>query len=151
MSSNNITKNNGRQLNVNTDTAKIFIYENRSIQAPYNNSAYGAATLVAGTVMGRVTGTGYVKPLDSTFTDGAQVPVGILMEDVVADGGSLQDIALCNYGDVAQEQLVFVNATDNLDTTVTDGGGFAQRMRDRLHNMGIRLVKTEQMSDFDNS
>lgn len=150
MSSESVT-NNGKQMHVKTDTSKIFIWDNRYKSEPYNNSAYDAVTLYAGTVMGRVTGTGYIKPLRSTYNDGSQVPVGVLAEDVVVAGGGLVNLQICNYGDVAENKLIFDLSTDNLDTTVTDSGAGTQRMRDRIHSVGIRLIPSTEMTDYDNS
>ena len=149
MSTTNTTKNTGNAFTINRDLSKIFIWENRYVSAPYNNSAYGSVTLFAGTVMGRVTATGYIKPTDSTATDGSQLPVGILADDLIALGSSFQNVQICNFGDVAQEQLVFANPTDNLNTTVTFGSG-SIRMLDRIHLMGVRLVATTTMTDYDN-
>lgn len=150
MSTNSVTNNTGNFLSVNTDTSKIFIWENRYFSAPYNNSAYGSVTILAGTVMGRVTSTGYVKPCDSTASDGSQVPVGILAEDLIAAGGSLLNVSLCYYGDVAKEQLIFARSTDNFDTTVTFATGGTARMFDLIHRAGLRIVSTTNMTDFDN-
>ncbi|HYG49745.1 MAG TPA: head decoration protein [Flavobacteriales bacterium] len=144
MSSQSVT-NNGKQLHVKTDTSKIFIWDNRYKAEPYNNSAYDAVTLKAGTVMGRVTGTGYIKPLRSTYSDGAEIPVGILAEDVEVAGGALTNLQICNYGDVVEDKLIFDLSTDNLDTTVS-----SQRLRDRIHNVGIRLISNTEMTDYDN-
>ena len=57
--------NNGQQAIINTDTSKIFLWDNRYESATYNNGGYTDVTLQAGTVMGRITSTGRVVPLQS--------------------------------------------------------------------------------------
>lgn len=146
MNTQNVTSNTGNQLFVNTDISKLFIRSNRYTTRPYNNSAYDAVTLRAGTIMGVVTGTGYIKPCLSTASDGSQIPRGILANDVIVAGGDIVNLSMCIGGDVAQENLIF-QGSDNLDTTIS-----SVRYRDRLHtDCGIILVPSTQMSDFDNS
>lgn len=146
MSSNNITSNTGRQFFIDTDLSKIFLWQNRNIKAPYNNSGYGATTLYAGTVMGRVAASGYVIPCRSGHNDGSQIPMGILMEDIVVEAGDILDLAICNFGDVASEKLIFDQVGDTLDTVVG-----SQRMRDLIHQAGPRIVEGNEMTAYDNS
>lgn len=147
MSTQTIVTNTGQQVFVNTDLSKIFLWENRYVMAPYNNSAYTSVTLAAGTLMGRVASTGYIKPLASGASDGSQYPVGILADDFIVEGGDLLDLPICNYGDVDPAKIVF-QGTDSLDTTVSD-----KRLRDRIASdtAGIRLVPTTEMTAPDNS
>lgn len=145
MSKQTIVTNTGLQAHITTDTKKIFLWENRYITAPLNNSAYDDVTIPAGTVMGRVTSTGYVKPLRSTYSDGSEIPVGILADDYTVDGGALIDVSLCNYGDINENAIIFENGTDNLDTTVS-----GQRLRDRLHNIGLRIIPSDEQTGTDN-
>lgn len=146
MSNQTTTVNTGFQLFTNTDLNKIFIRGNRFNKRTYENSAYDAVTLRAGTVMGVVTATGWIKPEASGASDGSEIPRGVLAEDVIVAGGDRVELYMCVEGDIAQEQLIF-QGSDNLDTTI-DG----VRMRDRLRdNAGVILVPTTNMSDFDNS
>lgn len=146
MSNQNLVNNTGYQMFMNTDVTKIFIRGNRYSTRKYNNSAYAAVTLLAGTILGVVTVTGWVKPCLSTASDGSQIPRGILANDIIVAGGDDADVSMCIGGDIAQENLIFQGA-DNLDTTIS-----GVRYRDRLHtDCGVILVPTTQMSDFDNS
>ena len=147
MSTNIIVLNNGVQLFVNTDLSKIFVFGNEYIYAPYNNSAYDAVTLQAGTVMGRVSATGWIKPLVSSASDGSQYPVGILADDFTIAGGALVDLPICIKGDVISDKLVFSSSSDNLDTTIS-----SRRIRDRIASdtSGIRLVPSTEMTAPDN-
>lgn len=147
MSSQNIPVNTGQQMTINTDRSQIFLWDNRTEKALYNNSAYGSVTLALGTVMGRVSGTGYIKPLVSSASDGSQFPVGVLSDDFIVEGGDLLELPIVVSGDVAAEKLVFVTASDNLDVTVS-----SRRLRDRMGSdtVGIKLVSTYEMTDYDN-
>lgn len=137
--------NNGKQAHIKTDLAVVFLYENRFSKAKYNNSAYGAVTIYAGTVLGRVASTGYVKPMRSTYGDGSQIPMGIVADDYVVPGGAVIDMHFCNYGDVNKSKVIFDLSTDNFDTTVG-----SQRLEDLIHQAGIRLIETTSMTDYDN-
>lgn len=137
--------NNGRQAHVKTDLSVIFLYENRFSKAKYNNSAYDSVTLYAGTVLGRVASTGFIKPMRSTYSDGSQIPMGVLADDYVVPGGEIIDMHFCNYGDVSKSKLIFDLSTDNLETTVG-----SQRVEDLIHQAGIRVIETDEQTGFDN-
>lgn len=152
MSTVNQVLNTGQQAINNYDVSKIFIFENKFQDAPYNNSAYADVTLQTGTVMGRVTGTGYIKPCVSSATDGSQVPIGVLNETRTFAAGFLGNVGICVAGSVVAEKLIFITPTDNLDTSVTIGA-VTRRMRDRIQSdsVGILLVEgTDELTKFDN-
>lgn len=148
MSSFNSVLNTGNQLFTNYDVSKIFIWQNEYIDAPYNNSVYADVTLLAGTLMGRVTGTGYVKPLVSSATDGSQVPIGVLNENRVFPAGFLGNVSICINGKVVAEKIILA-AGDTFDTTVASGG-VSQRLRDRITYLGIILQDNTEMTNYDN-
>lgn len=137
--------NNGRQAHIKTDLSVVFLYENRFAKAKYNNSAYDAVTIYAGTVLGRVASTGFVKPMRSTYSDGSQIPMGIVADDYVVPGGAIIDMHYCLYGDVNKNKIIFDLSTDNFDTTVG-----SQRLADLIHQAGIRIIETDIMTGFDN-
>jgi hypothetical protein len=147
MSSQETILNTGKQAIFNTETEKIFLWDNRYTPYPYNNSAYEDVTLEAGTVMGVVTVTGWVKPLASGASDGSQIPVGILAESCTVEGGALVNLSICVAGDVNANALVFDGA-DNLDTTIS-----SRRLRDRIGSdtVGIKLVNSTEMTGYDNA
>ena len=138
--------NNGQQMTVNTDTSKIFLWNNRYEKALYNNSAYTEVTLSAGTLMGRVSATGWIKPLASGASDGSQFPVGVLANDVTVPGGGLVTLAMCVAGDVAEEQII-LQGSDTMETTIS-----SRRLRDRIgaDTVGIKLVTRTDNSGYDN-
>ncbi len=150
MSSQSITSNTGSQLFVNTDTSKIFIGNNHTRQEGYiNNSGYHPITLPAGTVMGRLSGSGVVTYFDANANDGSQYVLGILGNDLVIEAGDSVTASIVVQGRVAQEKVVLMSPTQTLDTVVS-----GRRVKDKImgETVGILLVNsTCEMTDFDNS
>lgn len=146
MSDQTIVLNNGQQAIINTDISKIFLWNNRYENALYNNSAYGSVTLLAGTLMGRVAATGWIKPLASGAADGSQFPVGVLANDIIVDGGALETVSICVSGDVAEEKII-LQGTDTMEVTIS-----SRRLRDRIaaDTVGIKLVQATEMTGYDN-
>jgi hypothetical protein len=148
MSSINLRLNTGQQITTDYDLSKIFVWDNRYENDTYvNNSNYNPETILAGTVMGRVTNTGYLQPCSASAVDGSQNPIGVLAQDVInLPGGSSQKCYICVSGDVMAEKLIFFFG-DSLDTIVN-----GRRFKDRLQadTVGIKLVYRTEMTDFDN-
>ena len=141
------TLNTGSQATTNYDVSKIFIYENRFQTESYTNDGYDPVTLAVGTVMGRVSSTGKIIPLQSNASDGSQFPVGILNREHVVNEGDTVDVSICIGGDVAAEKIVLVKSGDTLDTVIS-----GRRIRDRIagDTLGIKLVTVDEMTGFDN-
>lgn len=149
MSSVNQRINTGQQLTTDYDLSKIFLWNNRYENDSYvNNSNYNPQTILAGTVMGRVTTTGYLQPCNAAAVDGSQRPIGILAQDIIQlAGGQSKQAAICVSGDVSADKITFLFG-DNLETVV-DG----RRFRDRIQadSVGIKLIfNSTEMTDFDN-
>jgi len=146
MSSQEVILNNGQQMIVNTDLSKIFVWMNRFENADYTNSTYDPITLEAGTLMGRVSATQEIVPLTSGASDGSQVPVGVLNQTCVIDGGSTVSLAICVAGDVV-ESGVILQGSDTMDTVIS-----GRSIRDRIgaDTVGIKLVGGTEMTGFDN-
>ncbi len=140
--------NTGQQITTDYDLSKIFIWENRYEGDNYvNNSNYSPITLLAGTVMGRVSATGVIVPCLASAVDGSQIPVGILAQDIIGlVGGGTKSAAICIAGDVAEDKVIFYYS-DTLETVVS-----GRRYRDRIQGdtAGIVLRKRTEMTDFDN-
>jgi hypothetical protein len=148
MSSNEQVLNNGQQAITNYDVAKIFLWNPRYDKNSYtNNSSYDPITLRAGTVMGRISATGIVVPLESNASDGSQFPVGILGQDITLDEGETANVSLCVAGDVAEDKVIFVRPGDNLETVVS-----SRRLKDRIaaDTVGINLVPCDDLTGYDN-
>jgi len=155
MSQNSIVFRGQNQLFVNTDLTKLFVFNNDFYSDNntfyYNNSGSTDVTVPAGTVLGRVTATGFLVPWTHGATDGSQRPVGILMNDVYIVYGETyqQGQPYCIRGQVA-EQLLGLQGSDTLDTVVTDGYTAGTRVRDLITGLGIKLIYSDQNTMPDN-
>lgn len=137
--------NNGQQAIVNTNTAKIFLWNRRSAFGTLNNSYYAALRFLMGTVMARVAATNLLVPFVSTGLDGRQHPIGVLMVDYLVAGGANQVVYYMDDGDVAEEQLIFYNGFDNLNTAIS-----GRTVRDILKSVGVKCVPSQEQTNYDN-
>ena len=147
MSSQSVALNTTNALTVNSDLSKIFIGDNRYENDSYiNNSSYNPITLLAGTVLGRISSSGIMVPCNASATNGSQYPVGILAEDIMVPAGTTRKVALCIGGDVAEEKVIFFEG-NTLETVVDN-----RRYRDRIKGdtLGINLVPGTEMTAYDN-
>ncbi len=141
--------NNGQQAISNYDLSKLFVYNNRYATETIVNSQYDPWELRAGTVMGRITGTGTIVPCSDDATDGSQNPIGILASDITVVDGTSMSVPICTAGDVV-EGLVILLAPLTLDYPVIVGG-VSIRMRDRIRaNTGINIVPSTENTYYDN-
>lgn len=147
MSSNHIDLNTGQQAIIQTDTRKVFLWENRWSSGTYTNSTGSDVTLVAGTLLGRISATQKLVPLASGASDGSQYPVGICGNDITVANGDSTTLTFCTYGDVAQEMIV-LNGSDTLATVIS-----GRSILDRIgaDTVGIRVVAATEMTNYDNS
>jgi hypothetical protein len=141
----------------NTDVSKIFGAGRRSDYGTYatiTNSTYTDTYIPAGTVVGRATSganAGLIVPFTSGATDGSQFVVGILMNDIYVPAGATitgQQVYYVNEGDVFTNMLV-LQGSDTLQTICANG----RTVWDKIgaEAVAIKLVRTEQMTDFNNS
>jgi len=150
VSTNSVTLNTGQQAIIQQDLAKIFVWSNRFQKFPYEyeNNTYDDVTVPAGTLMGRISATQKVVPLESAASDGSQYPVGILGADVVILAGDTfdGDITLCVEGDVVESQ-VLLDGSDTMATVISD-----RSIYDRIgaDTVGIKLVDSIEMTAEDN-
>lgn len=146
MSDQTIPLLNSNSAIINTDVSKTFIWNPRSEDADFTDSGSGI-TLKVGTVMGRISASGKILVLKSAAVDGSEIPVGILMQEVVVAASATVNLTFAVSGDVAEEKLIF-DGSDDLDTVV-DG----RQLRDRIaaDTVGIKLVKGTELTGFDNS
>jgi hypothetical protein len=149
MSSATVRVNTGQQITTDYELGKIFLWNNRYENDSYvNNSNYNPQTILAGTVMGRVTVTGFLQPSNAAAVDGSQRPIGILAQDIIGlASGSTRRASICVAGDVDANKCIFLFG-DTMET-VADG----RRFRDRIQadSVGIKLIfGSTEMTDFDN-
>ncbi len=147
MSKQTIKLNTGQQAIIDTDVSKIFVWDNRFDNFDFNNDGYDDITPKGGTVMGRISATGKIKPLRSDNADGSEIPIGILNQDRVIAAGETVNVAICVAGDVVADKLIFEKTGDTLDTVVS-----GKRLRDRIGSdtVGIKLVGGTELTKTDN-
>lgn len=142
----NVSGLGGNQAINNVDVSKIFLRDNRYQEKnQINNSTYNPLNLVAGTAMARLTSSGNLVPLDTAAATGAQFFVGLLAQDMSLDSGETQLTTIVDFGDVAEDKVVFFYANQGLETVVA-----SRRMRDNIQAQGIKLVPAIEMTAYDN-
>ena len=136
------------QLYSNYDLSKLLLGFNSFTEGDLTSSG-ADVDLVPGLVMGRIAATAKIVPLDSTATDGSQLPVGVcIVAQTVADGAT-ETIKMVNKGKIAEEKVNFAGA-ETLATPV--GPAQIQKiLRDALEDLGLELETTEELTDYDNS
>jgi hypothetical protein len=147
MSEQIIGTNTPNMLVVNTDTTKIFLWNNRYENGVVeNDEVYDDLVLAAGTVMGRIAATNKLVVIDKAASDGSQFPVGVLNQDWTIEAGDEQTVSICVAGDVNQNALVLPSGTALTD--VISG----KTLFDRIGSdtVGIKLVPSTELTGFDN-
>ena len=137
----------GNQAIIHTDVAKVFLRNNRYQTGDVlNNGGYDPMTLVAGTVIGRVSESGKLVPWFSAAGDGSQFAVGLLAQDTEIDSGEDKECTIVDFGDVAEDKVEFFYNGDSLESVVS-----SRRLRDHLQAQGIKLITATEMTANDNS
>lgn len=147
MSTANEVSKTGNYLHTNYDVSKIFVWNNRYENGTFLNAGGAAASFAPGTVLGRIATSGKIVPLTSAATDGSQIPVGILLTEIVSlAAAGEKTINFCIAGDVVESKLIF-DGSDTVETIVDD-----RRLKDRIaaDTMGIKLVDSFELTGFDN-
>ncbi len=146
MASQTIQNAGNNMLIVKTDVAKIFLRDNRyQTGNNLNNSSYSPMVLRAGTLMGRISATGFLAPMYAPGADGTQFPVGVLANDYSIAVGETKVVTIVDFGDVAEDQLVFFWSGQTLNTVVS-----SRMVRDYLQAQGIKLITSIEMTRDDN-
>lgn len=135
----------GGQRITNYSTQKLPIHSCEYLHADFTNSDAYPTTLRIGTVMGRVSATGKVVPLDTDSSDGSQFPIGVLAANYTVGDGDTLTVAMVSNGTINGNMLIFVDNTDSLDTVVS-----SRQLRDHLQLAGINLQFPDELSELDN-
>jgi len=149
--SQSVVLNTSSQATINTDTAKLFVFNNRYADVAYDgeNDTYDDVVIPAGTLMGKISATQKVIPLASGASDGSQYPVGVLAEDITILAGDTvsKTVSICVAGDV-EESLIVLDGSDTLATVIS-----GRSIRDRIgaDTDGIKLVAAIEMTSYDNN
>lgn len=146
MSEANETLNTRNQLNTNYDFSKTFIGDNDFKEMVLLNPEVTEETLEVGQLLGRISANGKVQVLKSAAVDGSQYPVGVLAEQITLAASAEANSTMCVGGDVVQGKID-LNGADTLDTVIDD-----RQLRDRIEGdtLGIYLVESDELTDFDN-
>lgn len=136
MSTQTVALNSGNQAIINTNTAKVFLWNRRSEKGQITNGTGATVNFPEGTVLGRISATGKLAVFASAAVDGTQHPIGVLIGDYAIVAADTQDVFMCVAGDVVAEKLIFQGA-DTLDTVIS-----GQRVRDIIQgkSVGIKLI-----------
>lgn len=100
----------------------------------------GAGTVLRGTLLGRVTASGKLKPMATAANDGSQTAVAVLTYDVTALGA----------GDVAIRALVRGVVNRNRLIIALDGNGtnITPAILDQLRDVGITPIDVQQVGQI---
>lgn len=142
------------QITIDYDRSRLVIKNLSTKRRDYKNISGALETVEVGTVMGIVSATQKMVPMQSDAIDGSQIPVTVVMdklEDIAIDG-TVDQVLTVLGGDIRRDKLVFQNGTDTLATTATDAGGVVKTLEDWLiqNCKDIELVTVKDNSEFDN-
>jgi len=142
------------QLTVDYQRNRLSLMYTDTVRRDYANISGSEESAVIGTLMGVVAATGKYVPMQSNASNGSQVPVAILFQNIEAAeaAAEIDNILLLNSGDVNSNLLVFAKEGDTLDTLVASAGGDTKSVRDWLiqNCKSLKLVAVEDSSEFDN-
>lgn len=124
MSDKTTVSQTGNMLISNFDLTKLFIGNNKFSSATYTNNTGSEVTIVAGTLLGKVTkpstnAAGELLPFASDDTEGANVPVGIAAQTVTVANTESATINYAVAGEYDLDLLTLTKGTDTLATLVT--------------------------------
>jgi len=148
MSENTVSYNNGQQLQVNTNLAKLFPFDKEMVPYVYTNSTYDDQTLVAGTVLGVISASGEILPFESDASDGSQYPCLILARDYVVPAGESMNLFCVFKGWVRFDMLVFTKEGDDTETVIACGAN-DRRVYEILTDRFV-LQNTVNGTNYDN-
>lgn len=121
-------------------TTGVVLYEPRYEQSIL--IVAGAGTILAGTVLGRITASGKLTPYDAGAGDGSEVPIAVLQNERVFTGAGEVPINAIVGGQVRLSKLSVYNAGVPL--------ALSQAEIDALRDYTILARETQELSEFDN-
>ncbi|MCH9620996.1 MAG: hypothetical protein S4CHLAM20_04100 [Chlamydiia bacterium] len=139
-----LTKNQGT---MDRDFSKIFVFQNNFRNVTFLNDTGADLELKGGELLGVIASSGKAVLLDDPgATDGSQFPVGFANScGTVLDGEELT-ISMCIGGDVVENKVILTGGV-SLDDVIS-----LRTLRDRIASdtMGVRLVESTELTNFDN-
>jgi len=139
----------------NYSQRNLLIWNDRTntITLTYTNSSGSEVALLKGMIIGRIEASGLAKQTVSTATDGSQIPIGVLIEDVTIADGDSSNLNIVIAGDIDYGMLVYGGSpADTIASKIyTDSGAaYLGTLGDVLNGKGIRPIVTTQMTYEDN-
>ena len=132
-----------------------FVIEGAKTRDGFTVKQHAAAALTKGDVMGRISTGGKLTPIVTaalTATDGSQMPMYILAEDVDATGGDIANVSVYEAGTFADWGVTFADAETLASITVLATGGLAMTVREALKLAGILVVDSDNtITGYENS
>ena len=148
MSTQTIKVQTENQLFVDNDFSKFLLGFNEFSSGDV--TASGAdVDLVEGMVMGRISATGKLVPLDKDATDGSQLAAGLCIRTQTVADGTTETIRLVNKGRVNEDKINFADV-ETLDTP-TGPTSNQRTIRDQLNDLGLVLESGTELTAVDNS
>lgn len=139
-----ITRNQtNNQMTADYDISNLVLGQNSFIKGSITASG-SDIDLLQGMVMGRISSTQKLVPLDASATNGSQYPVGICLIDAKIINGTSVDITLVNKGRIEEQKINFLGA-ETLDSVVS-----GRILRDWINDIGLELILSEELTNFDN-
>lgn len=135
------------QLITNYDVSKFLLGFNSFASGDVTASGADVVTL-QGMVMGRISATNLIVPMDKDATDGSQYPVGLCVIDNTVTDGTTETLQLVNKGKVAESKINFLDV-ETLDTPVGVANN-QKTIRDWLNDLGLILAGGEELTKIDN-
>jgi hypothetical protein len=139
--------NNSNILVTDYDTSKLLLGRNTTKTDTYENATGAELTLVAGTVLDRVTATGKIIAFNKSTGGNNKKPIGILIHDVVIAIGGSAKVTFAVEGDVAADKVVFHGVADTLTDVVA-----GQTIGDLITawTAGVKCITVTELSELDN-
>jgi hypothetical protein len=137
------------QAHFDYDVSKIFVWSNRYDSGSLLNASGDVKSFSPGLVIARIAATNKIVPFDGTATNGSQIPIGILKTQVtdLADAAE-SDVNYCISGDVVEDKIILEAGT--LDSVVTIDTENTRIVRDMIQSVGIKILPSEELTNFDN-
>lgn len=136
----------------------FFTFPSKQGKLTFVNGTASERTIKAGTLVGITTADQTIgKPVESDGTDGSQVPLVVVLYDIVIAAGAAEEVdALVGYnGSIWEDMVVLEKAGDTLETVMTGAAGITlgQSIRSALlgSNSNLKLEPAARnISDFRN-
>lgn len=136
----------------NYNVQQIFLGENWYEDKNFTNGTGSPIVIAPGTVLGTILASNTWALMQSTNTDGSEIPKAIFYNEnfsYTVPANSTVLISGCTKGYVNQNALTFANGTDTINTPLkadTTGGITVQ---DAIRQIGILLVPSIELSVTD--